>query len=224
MNKKEEYQDERWKERAAHIRALDNHRCAMCGAKGVELHVHHLSYPPPPFHLWDATDEELVTLCKECHAKIHQSIKRPKLNESRELIGIEIKKEKGDCLQCQYCVQSFMLENWEKDLFYVDGFCQMVRGSNCFFKEVITCKTCNFMKSCKMQEDSLACKKYREWTCLSCIHFELTSEDSFDGRCNWSNKDAFAGDSYIDCSCKGEHFECVASNNDELNEYLKQFD
>ena len=37
MNRREEYQDERWKERAARIRELDEHRCAMCGAKDVSL-------------------------------------------------------------------------------------------------------------------------------------------------------------------------------------------
>jgi hypothetical protein len=86
MKRKEEYQDERWKKRAAQIRELDNHKCAMCGAKDVELHVHHLSYPPPPFHLWDAADNELVTLCKECHEKMHDSVSRPTLTLDRTLI------------------------------------------------------------------------------------------------------------------------------------------
>lgn len=86
MDRKQEYQDERWKERAAQIRELDNHKCAMCGAEDVELHVHHLSYPPPPFHLWDATDKELVTLCKECHEKVHDSATRPTLMPDRTLI------------------------------------------------------------------------------------------------------------------------------------------
>ena len=86
MDRKQEYQDERWKERAAQIRELDNHKCAMCGAKDVELHVHHLSYPPPPFHLWDAADNELVTLCKECHEKVHDSATRPTLMPDRTLI------------------------------------------------------------------------------------------------------------------------------------------
>ena len=86
MNRKEEYQDEQWKVRAAQIRELDNHKCVMCGAKDVELHVHHLSYPPPPFHIWDATDNELVTLCKDCHEKIHEYDLRPLLIEGRRLI------------------------------------------------------------------------------------------------------------------------------------------
>jgi hypothetical protein len=87
MNRKEEYQDERWKERAAQIRELDKHKCAMCGAEGVELQVHHLSYPPPPFHLWDAKDDELVTLCKKCHERVHRIKSRPRLMPDRRLIA-----------------------------------------------------------------------------------------------------------------------------------------
>ena len=86
MERKQEYQDERWKKRAAQIRELDNHKCAMCGVNNVELHVHHLSYPPPPYHLWDAADNELVTLCKGCHEKVHEGGKRPILLPDRTLI------------------------------------------------------------------------------------------------------------------------------------------
>ena len=85
MNRKEEYQDERWKARAAEIRKLDNKRCAMCGKDCGELHVHHLSYPPPPFHIWDSTDNELVTLCPECHKRAHKCKERPQLSKHREL-------------------------------------------------------------------------------------------------------------------------------------------
>ena len=90
MERKQEYQDERWKARAAQIRELDHHQCAMCGAKDVELHVHHLSYPPPPFHIWDADDSELVTLCKDCHEKIHDCSTRPTLSEDRQLTTVII--------------------------------------------------------------------------------------------------------------------------------------
>lgn len=82
MERISEYQDERWKERARQIRELDGHKCALCGATGL-LHVHHLSYPPAPYHLWDSTDNELVTLCPDCHRKVHESPTRPYLDEDR---------------------------------------------------------------------------------------------------------------------------------------------
>lgn len=84
MERTQEYQDERWKERARQIRELDGHKCALCGATGL-LHVHHLSYPPAPYHLWESRDDELVTLCPDCHHKIHMSPFRPYLNEEREI-------------------------------------------------------------------------------------------------------------------------------------------
>lgn len=88
MDRKEEYQDERWKARAKEIREQDGNQCKMCGATGVELHVHHLSYPPPPFHLWDAADNELVTLCKDCHVAIHKAATRPTISEERVLSDV----------------------------------------------------------------------------------------------------------------------------------------
>jgi hypothetical protein len=36
--------------------------------------------------LWDATDKELVTLCKDCHEKVHDSATRPTLLGDRTLI------------------------------------------------------------------------------------------------------------------------------------------
>ena len=92
MDRQNEYQDERWKERAKQIRALDGHRCAICGDKGI-LHVHHLSYPPAPFHLWDSRDDELVTLCPECHKKVHESTSRIGLDEYRNVQGYVQKDE-----------------------------------------------------------------------------------------------------------------------------------
>ena len=85
MDRLNEYQYERWKERAKKIRALDGNKCALCGAKGV-LHVHHLAYPPAPFHLWDCRDDELVTLCPECHKKVHQAPFRIELDEKTRQI------------------------------------------------------------------------------------------------------------------------------------------
>ena len=231
MNRKEEYQDERWKERAAEIRALDHHQCVMCGAKDVELHVHHLSYPPPPFHIWEAYDTELVTLCKDCHAKIHQSTKRPKFNESRELFDIETGTKQGDCSRCKYCVQEHMLDSSEKFMLDYYGICIEHGGDECHFVETTKCKYCVYLEMCirkhgylTVNEKSDACSEYRRRTCLECKHFHLTGEDSFDGSCLVTGDNAWAGDQFDECSCKGEYFECVAETKEGLKEYWKQFD
>ena len=43
------------------------HCCQECGACGVELHVHHLTYE----RRGEELPEDLVVLCKSCHAKVH---------------------------------------------------------------------------------------------------------------------------------------------------------
>lgn len=102
MERITEYQDERWKERARQIRELDGNKCAICGAKGL-LHVHHLSYPPAPFHLWDSLDNELVSLCPECHRKVHESTQRITLDDERNVVGFLDEKA-----QAKYDYDMFM--------------------------------------------------------------------------------------------------------------------
>jgi hypothetical protein len=102
MERITEYQDERWKERARQIRELDGNQCAICGAKGL-LHVHHLSYPPAPFHLWDSLDNELVSLCPECHRKVHESTQRITLDAERNVVGFLDEKA-----QAKYDYDMFM--------------------------------------------------------------------------------------------------------------------
>ena len=47
---------------------IDGYRCQMCGT-GKNLQVHHISYE----HLGQEKEiDDLVTLCKECHQKVHE--------------------------------------------------------------------------------------------------------------------------------------------------------
>ena len=63
-------QDPKWKAKSRKIRDRDGHRCVKCGAKDVELHVHHKYYLPNR-EPWDYTDKALITLCGACHDKEH---------------------------------------------------------------------------------------------------------------------------------------------------------
>jgi 5-methylcytosine-specific restriction endonuclease McrA len=45
----------------------DGWRCQSCGAMS-NLEVHHREYRS---HLGDDSEENLITLCAECHARIH---------------------------------------------------------------------------------------------------------------------------------------------------------
>ena len=58
-----------WEEKARHIRKRDGYRCQVCGATNVLLEVHHLTYN----HLYHEDDDDLITVCHECHEKITES-------------------------------------------------------------------------------------------------------------------------------------------------------
>ena len=74
-----------WKARAARIRARDNHRCRGCNRPGrdVMLEVHHRRYGLTRPIWWqrmlglcgrcrllNVADEDLVTLCHDCHTAV----------------------------------------------------------------------------------------------------------------------------------------------------------
>jgi hypothetical protein len=56
-----------WKRRRNRILESVGKRCQRCGAKGVELHVHHLTYE----RRGEELPEDLIVLCKDCHEKEH---------------------------------------------------------------------------------------------------------------------------------------------------------
>ena len=61
-----------WKAKRLSILNRDNHKCTKCGSvKG--LHVHHLSYTQG-CNAWEYPDDNLVTLCGECHKVEHLDI------------------------------------------------------------------------------------------------------------------------------------------------------
>ena len=64
---------EEWRQKRLKILKRDGFRCQMCGT-AKNLRVHHINYE----HLdTDAELDDLITLCDECHRKIHeQDIKK----------------------------------------------------------------------------------------------------------------------------------------------------
>lgn len=71
--KYEDYQqkllDPRWQKKRLQVLERDHFTCQGCGAKHRTLHVHHYCYTTP--NPWDESEENLVTLCEECHNTIH---------------------------------------------------------------------------------------------------------------------------------------------------------
>lgn len=44
--------------------------CKKCGAKSMQLHVHHLKYVAGR-KPWEYSDDELIVLCEDCHDAEH---------------------------------------------------------------------------------------------------------------------------------------------------------
>lgn len=61
--------DERWKRRRLEIMRRDGFRCRCCGSSS-KLNVHHrwYIYGRRP---WSYSDRCLVTLCEQCHHRLH---------------------------------------------------------------------------------------------------------------------------------------------------------
>lgn len=71
------YRSTQWQEKKNKILTRDNYTCAICGKHGDEhtlMHVHHLTYKNcKDGKAWNCPDEDLVTLCEDCHNAVHSS-------------------------------------------------------------------------------------------------------------------------------------------------------
>ena len=67
----EQLRDPRWQRRRLEIMQRDNFTCQICGSTSKTLnvhhHVYHYGYMP-----WEYADNELITLCSDCHKKLHE--------------------------------------------------------------------------------------------------------------------------------------------------------
>lgn len=68
--KMEQYKDPRWQKRRLQIMERDKFGCQSCGLTGRTLNVHHFVYKRGK-DIWDYKDDELITLCNECHEALH---------------------------------------------------------------------------------------------------------------------------------------------------------
>lgn len=56
--------DPRWQKKRLKILERDDWMCCKCGEDTKPLHVHHTAYKGNP---WEADDNQLQTLCEDCH-------------------------------------------------------------------------------------------------------------------------------------------------------------
>lgn len=75
MNTKQAYKekllDPRWQKKRLEILQRDDFRCAYCKNETKTLHVHHFFYNKNG-NPWDAHNDQLITLCDDCHFIEHQ--------------------------------------------------------------------------------------------------------------------------------------------------------
>lgn len=69
---------EEWREKRQKILNRDNNKCVYCG-ETHNLQVHHKYYSKYPngfrVYPWNYPDDALITLCDECHKKVHNKKK-----------------------------------------------------------------------------------------------------------------------------------------------------
>nr|DAY73205.1 MAG TPA: NinG recombination protein [Caudoviricetes sp.] len=78
---KEQMNDPRWVERSREIMKRDDFTCQLCGKSHTKLNVHHIRYIKGKDY-WDYPDELLMTVCENCHQKIHGKYKANLTNKS----------------------------------------------------------------------------------------------------------------------------------------------
>lgn len=88
------YNSASWKKKRQEVLELDHHECQMCKAKGVYTRantVHHVKHlkdrPDLAYSIMDGKTRQLVSLCKDCHNKVHPE--KLKIAESSEPITQE---------------------------------------------------------------------------------------------------------------------------------------
>ena len=78
MSYEELLQTKEWKTKRNSILKRDNNKCVFCG-RTDNLQVHHKYYSKYPngkmVKPWNYPDDALITLCKECHKKVHNKHK-----------------------------------------------------------------------------------------------------------------------------------------------------
>ena len=81
-------QDIRWQNKRNEILQRDKYKCSYCGSE-ITLQVHHKYYNKYPdgkkVDPWDYPNDAFITLCKDCHKKVHKNNKIKTYYRSRKI-------------------------------------------------------------------------------------------------------------------------------------------
>lgn len=75
MTYAEKLKDPRWQKKRLKVLEYAQWRCQICGSKSKTLHVHH-SYYLRGKEPWQYPDGSLISVCNDCHDKIHPEKKK----------------------------------------------------------------------------------------------------------------------------------------------------
>lgn len=62
-----------WQDKRGEMLIKARHRCQMCNKSNTVLNVHHRTYD----RLGHEMEEDLIVLCRDCHAKFHDKLPTP---------------------------------------------------------------------------------------------------------------------------------------------------
>jgi hypothetical protein len=74
MNYFQELKNPIWQKKRLSILERDNWTCQGCYNKEQTLHVHHITYEKGK-KPWDYEDGNFITLCEDCHKRVHEVVK-----------------------------------------------------------------------------------------------------------------------------------------------------
>jgi hypothetical protein len=90
--------DPRWQKKRLEVLNRDNFTCRLCKDKETTLHVHHMVYSKSG-NPWDVHNDNLLTLCSDCHEEIEYLLKilpSGKLTMVWQLFMFKFKLETGE--------------------------------------------------------------------------------------------------------------------------------
>lgn len=89
MNYSDKLKDPRWQKKRLEIMQRDGFACQLCGDNKIAaLTVHHKEYKKNT-DPWDYDNDQLITLCEDCHKKIHNKPHIPTIKEIIQLSEYE---------------------------------------------------------------------------------------------------------------------------------------
>ena len=91
MTYKEQIKHPKWQKKRLEILERDKFECFFCNYQSHKNHVHHKKYITGKL-AWEYLDNDLMTVCNDCHRKIHYGLIQKKIDQSIIIKNIIVNK------------------------------------------------------------------------------------------------------------------------------------